>query len=162
MPTSTGIVTREVAKLAGRGQILSPVSLSIDPKPKAELQPEAERPAAERPAAEQPEAEQPAAEQPASADRRSAHDRRTGERRRLTLVPQEERRVGESRRRVGERRVTPGLRDAETAEEHVRNALQLLMTIAETESLDDEVRRDLDAAIFRLHFAIERLQRGNR
>jgi hypothetical protein len=157
MPTSTGIVTREVAKLAGRGQIQSPVSLSIDPKPKAELQPEAERPKAE-----QPEAEQPEAEQPAPADRRSAHDRRTGERRRLTLVPQEERRVGESRRRVEERRVTPGLRDAETAEEHVRNALQLLMTIAETESLDDEVRRDLDAAIFRLHFAIERLQRGNR
>jgi hypothetical protein len=25
--------------------------------------------------------------------------------------------------------------------------------------MDDEVRRDLDAAIFRLHFAIERLQR---
>jgi hypothetical protein len=41
----------------------------------------------------------------------------------------------------------------------VRNALQLLMTIVETGDLDDELRRDLDAAIFRLHFAIERLRR---
>ena len=46
-----------------------------------------------------------------------------------------------------------------TFEEHVRNALQLLMSIVDAGEMDDEVRRDLDAAIFRLHFAIERLQR---
>ena len=94
-------------------------------------------------------------------ERRGAQDRRTKERRRLTLVPSEERRTGEARRRPGDRRASPEVRDAETAEEHVRNAVQLLMTIAETDSLDDEVRRDVDAAIFRLHFAIERLRRSS-
>jgi hypothetical protein len=95
------------------------------------------------------------------AERRTEQERRAGERRQLTLVPSEERRTRGTRRRAGDRRARPG-RGAETTEEHVRNALQLLTTIAETESLDDELRRDLDAAIFRLHFAIERLQRGDR
>jgi hypothetical protein len=92
-------------------------------------------------------------------ERRAEQDRRTGERRKLTLVPSVERRSRRTRRRTGERRATPGTSGTETAEEHVRNALQLLTTIAETESLDDELRRDLDAAIFRLYFAIERLRR---
>ena len=99
--------------------------------------------------------------EPLFAERRGAQDRRTNERRQLTLVPSEERRTGEARRRPGDRRASPRVRDAETAEEHVRNAVQLLMTIAETDAIDDEVRRDLDAAIFRLHFAIERLRRSS-
>ena len=74
------------------------------------------------------------------------------------LVPPLEQRSRGAQRRTGERRTGTRLGGKETAEEHVRNALQLLMTIAETGSLDDEVRRDLDAAIFRLRFAIDRLR----
>lgn len=92
-------------------------------------------------------------------DRRAAPDRRTGERRQLVLVPTVDRRAPGTRRRPGDRRTGKGPPGSETAEEHVRNALQLLMTIVETGDLDDELRRDLDAAIFRLHFAIERLRR---
>ena len=98
---------------------------------------------------------------PTVPEQRAERERRTDERRKLTLVPSVERRSRWTRRRTGERRTHPGLRGTETAEEHVRNALQLLTTIAETASLDDELRRDIDAAIFRLHFAIERLRRGD-
>lgn len=100
-------------------------------------------------------------ENPTVPEQRAEQDRRTGERRKLKLVPSVERRTRGTRRRTGERRSQPGTRGTETAEEHVRNALQLLTAIAETESLDDELRRDFDAAIFRLHFAIERLRRGD-
>lgn len=100
-------------------------------------------------------------QRPRLAERRGQHERRTGERRQLVLVPSAERRARETRRRTGDRRTGPELRGSETAEEHVRNALQLLMTVADTASIDDDRRRDLDAAIFRLHFAIERLRRGD-
>jgi hypothetical protein len=91
-------------------------------------------------------------------DRRSKPERRTGERRQLVLIPAVDRRAPGTRRRPGDRRTAnpPG---NESAEEHVRNALQLLMSIVDAGEMDDEVRRDLDAAIFRLHFAIERLHR---
>ena len=75
------------------------------------------------------------------------------------LIPTVERRAPGTRRRPGDRRTGPNPPRNETAEEHVRNALQLLNTIVDSEQLDDEVRRDLDAAIFRLHFAIERLRK---
>jgi hypothetical protein len=103
------------------------------------------------------------AKPPKVPDRRAKPERRTGERRTLALVPTVDRRAPGTRRRPGDRRTDTGtgVPGGETAEEHVRNALQLLLTIVEAggADLDDEVRRDLDAAIFRLHFAIERLQR---
>jgi hypothetical protein len=59
-----------------------------------------------------------------------------------------------------DRRTGVERRGRETVEEHLRNALQLLSNIAETGSLDDEARRDLDAAMFRLRFAVDRLHHG--
>ena len=101
----------------------------------------------------------PKSEAPKAPERRATPDRRTGERRQLVLIPAVDRRAPGTRRRPGDRRAAPGHPAHETAEEHVRNALQLLTNIVETGDLDDELRRDLDAAIFRLHFAIERLRR---
>lgn len=132
----TTLTARRVAELPAGGQILHPMPLSTDPHADSE--------------------------HPTVPERRAEEDRRSGERRQLTLVLSEERRTRGPRRRTGNRRARPGTRGTETAEEHVRNALQLLTAIAETEALDDELRRDLDAAIFRLHFAIERLRRGDR
>jgi hypothetical protein len=100
----------------------------------------------------------PDAQRSPLADRRGEPQRRSGERRQLVLVPPLEQRSRGAQRRTEERRTGTRLGGKETAEEHVRNALQLLMTIAETGSLGDEVRRDLDAAIFRLRFAIDRLR----
>jgi hypothetical protein len=97
-----------------------------------------------------------------SSDRRTQSDRREGGDRRsdssatLKLVPVE-RRSGEERRR-GERRVNPERRRQETTAEHIRNALQLLDSVSQVAKLDDQLQRDLDSAIFRLHFALDRLQ----
>src|SRR5207249_10396109 len=93
-------------------------------------------------------------------ERRGGSDRRSTERRRkLALVPVE-RRSGVGRREDVDRRVEVERRRRETTEEHVRNALQLLVSIVERGSLDDELRRDLDAAILRLRFAVDQLRRG--
>src|SRR5207247_8169683 len=93
-------------------------------------------------------------------ERRGGSDRRSTERRRkLALVPVE-RRSGVERREDVDRRVEVERRRRETTEEHVRNALQLLVSIVERGSLDDELRRDLDAAILRLRFAVDQLRRG--
>ncbi len=93
-------------------------------------------------------------------ERRGGSDRRSTERRRkLALVPLE-RRSGVERREDVDRRVEVERRRRETTEEHVRNALQLLVSIVERGSLDDELRRDLDAAILRLRFAVDQLRRG--
>jgi hypothetical protein len=93
-------------------------------------------------------------------ERRGKPDRRAGERRHLILVPPVERRSPNARRRVPDRRTGSETLGAATAEEAVRTALQLLITISETETLDDNLQRHLDAAIFRLQFAIERLQQA--
>jgi hypothetical protein len=92
-------------------------------------------------------------------DRRSRPDRRVVTDRRAAAdakaaepAPSGERRSRSARRSGVERR------GRETVEEHLRNALQLLSNIAETGSLDDEARRDLDAAMFRLRFAVDRLR----
>jgi hypothetical protein len=69
-----------------------------------------------------------------------------------------ERRAHNARRREPDRRFGSGPLAGATAEEAVRTALELLMTLTEIETLDDDQRRHLDAAVFRLHFAIERLQ----
>jgi len=101
-----------------------------------------------------------------SSDRRDAPDRRGGSERRrverrrgLALVPVE-RRAGGERRQEADRRAELERRRHETTEEHVRNALQMLVSIVERGALDDELRRDLDAAILRLRFAVDQLRRG--
>jgi hypothetical protein len=102
----------------------------------------------------------PDARVPPIEERRGKPERRTSERRHLKLVPPVEQRSHRSRRTIPDRRIGSGPLGAATAEEAVRTALQLLITITETEMFDDELQRHLDAAIVRLHFAIERLQRG--
>jgi len=95
-----------------------------------------------------------------SAERRASSERRGVERRhRIVLVPVE-RRSGGDRRLSGERRLKLERHGQETPEEHIRNALQLLANVAESGTLDDELQRDLDSAIFRLRFAVERLEGG--
>jgi hypothetical protein len=87
------------------------------------------------------------------ADRRRTTDRREPtDRRRVVTVVVEERRSG------GERRAQPARRAPESAGEHIRNALHLLTNVAESGTLDDESLRDLDAAMFRLRFALDRLE----
>jgi len=87
------------------------------------------------------------------ADRRTITDRRAarrGDRREVVVLVPAERRAGEERRSGAERR-TP-----ESVAEHIRNALQLLTNVAESGTLDEESLRDLDAAMFRLRFALDR------
>jgi len=89
------------------------------------------------------------------ADRRSVANRRAaarGDRRRVAALVPTERRSGEERRTGAERR-TP-----ESVAEHIRNALQLLTNVAESGTLDEESLRDLDAAMFRLRFALDRFE----
>jgi len=93
-----------------------------------------------------------------AAERRAEEDRRSGDRRRLVLVPPLERRTRASRRQNRDRRSDPEQRGSASAEEHIRGALELLMTVVDTRSLDDELRRNLDTAMLRLHFALERLR----
>jgi len=95
-----------------------------------------------------------------STERRSPSERRGAERRhRIALVPVE-RRAGGDRRLAGERRIKLQRPRDETPEEHIRNALQLLANVAESGTLDDELQRDIDSAMFRLRFAVERLEGG--
>ncbi len=102
------------------------------------------------------------------ADRRTGRDRRTGGERRqgVVLVPVERRADGD-RRDAGERRSDASRRDADprrgpdSVGEHLRNALQLLTDVAESGTLDDATLRDLDAAMFRLRFALDRLEGGS-
>jgi hypothetical protein len=89
-------------------------------------------------------------------DRRGVADRRTvGDRRQVVRVVVEERRTGVDRRGVAERRSSDG------PGEHIRNALQLLTNVAESGTLDEASLRDLDAAMFRLRFALDRIERAN-
>ena len=74
----------------------------------------------------------------------------------LVLLPAEQR-SGEDRRRRPDRRKRER-RGQETPEEHIRNALQLLSNVAESGVLDEELRRDLESAMFRLRFAVDRLE----
>jgi len=92
-------------------------------------------------------------------ERRTRPERRSGERRHngggaLHAADAHERRKESDRRSKIERR------QQETPEEHIRNALQLLANLAAAEVLDDELRRDLDSAMFRLRFAVDRLESG--
>jgi hypothetical protein len=90
----------------------------------------------------------------ATADRRQTPDRRSQpDRRRVVTVVVQERRSGGERRAFFERR------SSEEPGEDIRNALQLLTNVAESGTLDEASLRDLDAAMFRLRFALDRLER---
>jgi len=107
--------------------------------------------------------ESPPTDRRTPADRRSGTERRNGDRRRTLTLVTVERRSGEERRQPVERRATgrrggQERRGQESAAEHIRNALQLIAEVADAHELDDEHRRDLDAALFRLRFALDRLE----
>jgi len=87
-------------------------------------------------------------------DRRAASDRRAPQDRRevVVRVPVEHRSGGD-RRSGGERRGPQSLGD------QIRTALELLTTVAESGTLDDAGLRDLDAAVFRLRFVLDRFER---
>jgi hypothetical protein len=92
----------------------------------------------------------------AAADRRQREDRRSGRDRRQTVAPVPlERRSGTERRSSGERRAAPSVAD------QLRSALTLLTNVAESGTLDEPSLRDLDAAMFRLRFALDRLEGTN-
>src|SRR5689334_22464369 len=89
------------------------------------------------------------------ADHRLVPDRRSGaDRRRVVRVVVQDRRSGEERRLNGERRGTDAPAD------HIHNALELLTHVAESGTLDEASLRDLDAAMFRLRFALHRIERA--
>ncbi|HXQ29986.1 MAG TPA: hypothetical protein VN848_12055 [Gemmatimonadales bacterium] len=96
----------------------------------------------------------------AAAERRSGLERRAADRRSGAARQGLEGR-GETERRIPrDRRTKLDRRTEETAEEHIRNALQLLGNVAEAGDLSDEVRRDLDSAMLRLRFAVDRLEQS--
>ena len=101
-----------------------------------------------------------------SLERRSGSERREGERR-LVLEPvdrdrrvTDERRAKEERRSGHDRRSGPRVVQQETAGEHLRNALQLLGHVAEVGTLDEATQRVLDAALLRVRFALDRVERN--
>lgn len=102
-------------------------------------------------------------------DRRETHerrlliDRRSGVDRRQTReadgAPAErrglaDRRRGRDRRAFVERRLS-----LQSAEDQIRGALKLMTTAIESGSIPDNQRRGLDAAMLRLRFALERLDK---
>jgi len=96
-------------------------------------------------------------------DRRERSPRWIGQESVLILVDVEYR--GADRRHGGERRASRDRRGGverrgQTVGEHVRNAVQLIGHVAQSGDLDDELRRDLDRALFRLRFALDRLKSG--
>jgi hypothetical protein len=87
-------------------------------------------------------------------DRRGTPDRRTPkERRQVVVRVPVEQRTGTDRRSGGDRRAPQSLAD------QIRNALELLTNVAESGTLDDAGLRDLDAAVFRLRFVLDRFER---
>ncbi len=102
------------------------------------------------------------------ADRRVSGERRTGANRRRTKgrrgfllrLLRDERRQLEERRRGWDRRTGVERRSSrQTATDLVRSAFDLLVEVFDTDDLDldDEARHQLDAAMIRLKFALERL-----
>ena len=51
--------------------------------------------------------------------------------------------------------------DREPANEHVRNAIQVLENLLEFGTLDNDDRKDVRAALRRLWLALREIQRGN-
>jgi len=102
------------------------------------------------------------------ADRRSGVDRRAVPRRTvLAQVAVNRRRVvdlrrGAERRSTLDRRNVIRPRTTETPAEHVRNALQLMHHLNESDGLHVEQRADLAAALRRLERALDLLERRAR
>jgi hypothetical protein len=83
-------------------------------------------------------------------DRRLRTDRRSGE---VPATPiTADRRLGGDRRAILERRLS-----VQSAEGQIHGALRLLTMLAEGQGLSDSHRRNLEAAMLRLRFALERL-----
>jgi len=85
----------------------------------------------------------------------------------LAKVPVDRRHVvdlrrGAERRSTLDRRNTIRPRTTETPAEHVRNALQLLHHLHESDGLHVEQRADLAAALRRLERSLELLERRSR
>jgi hypothetical protein len=95
-----------------------------------------------------------------AAERRAVTERRKADRRQRMMLVTVERRSGKDRRGSAERRSVAERRAEESAIEHLRHAFQLIARVADADQLDDEHRRDLDAALFRLRFAMDRLEAG--
>ena len=87
-------------------------------------------------------------------ERRLLLGRRSGLDRRVA-----ERRLGGERRTHTDRRHRIDRRGAEeTVAEHIRNALQFLLNVTESQQLGAELRKDLDAANLRLRLALAQLE----
>ena len=74
-----------------------------------------------------------------------------------------ERRGGADRRQVGERRSAIERRlSLQSAVDQIHGALKLLTQVAESEAttLSEDQRRELEGAMLRLRFALERLEEG--
>lgn len=87
-------------------------------------------------------------------ERRGAEERRGSEdRRRIVVRVPVEQRSGIDRRGGTERR------GSQSVDELIRSALELLTNVAESGSLDEESLRDVDTAVFRLRYALDRFER---
>jgi hypothetical protein len=87
-------------------------------------------------------------------DRRGAEARRGPEDRRRIVV-----RVPVEQRSIGDRRGGTERRGSQSVDELIRGALELLTNVAESGNLDEESLRDVDTAVFRLRFALDRFER---
>ncbi len=91
-------------------------------------------------------------------DRRDS-ERRSGEQ----VATQVERRSGVDRRQLSDRRMAVERRlSVHSAADQIHGALKLLTLVAESEAatLSEEQRRELEGAMLRLRFALERLEEG--
>jgi len=113
-------------------------------------------------------------------ERRREADRRRTERRQVDRLERSPRWIGQEsvlilvdveyrggadRRHGAERRASRDRRGGverrgQSVGEHVRSAVQLIGHVAQSGDLDDEFRRGLDGALFRLRFALGRLESG--
>ena len=90
-------------------------------------------------------------------DRRDSSERRSGEQ----VATQVERRSGIDRRQLSDRRMAVERRlSVHSAADQIHGALKLLTLVAESEAatLSEEQRRELEGAMLRLRFALERLE----
>lgn len=84
-------------------------------------------------------------------ERRAAFDRRIGERRRRILAPSRERRAGRERRHPVPRR--------ESADQHLRNALQMLQNVRKEDDASPVALEGIDGAIRRLWIVLGEVER---
>jgi hypothetical protein len=97
-------------------------------------------------------------------DRRFVMDRRAAERRQSVVPVSQEQRSGRDRRVTEERRVVEDRRvpmdrraNGAPVETHLHAAIALLERLSDGGHLTAQAQRELDAALFRLKFALDRL-----